>query len=140
MAEAATPPAALYPSRVLPSPDPAARGVAWAGPLLAKAQPPPWLEGASCPLRPPGLALQPQPPALEAAVQRPASLPAPDSHPTSACSCPSLSLGYNPNTEPGTQFHCSEAVTWDSLPVSLAASARCYLMCGYILTATVYCR
>ena len=70
----------------------------------------------------------------------PASLPAPDSHPASACSCPSLSLGYNPNTEPGTQFHCSEAVTWDSLPVILAASARCYLMCGYILTATVYCR
>ena len=69
----------------------------------------------------------------------PASLPAPASDPAS-CSCPDLSLGYNPNTEPGTQFHCSEALAWDSLPVRLAASARCYLMCGYILTATVYCR
>jgi len=70
----------------------------------------------------------------------PSSLPSP-TDPDLPCTCPDLSLTYNPNTEAGTQFYClSPNISLDQLPVTLTSTARCYLLCGFMLTATISCR
>lgn len=69
----------------------------------------------------------------------PSSLASPVS-PDISCTCPTLLLTYNPNKEPGAEFHCSNPIDWDQLPVTLKSSDRCYLLCDYMLTATISCK
>ena len=69
----------------------------------------------------------------------PSSLPSPES-PDIPCSCPSLNLTYNPNDEPGASFGCNKPIDWDNMPVIIDPSTKCYLVCGFMLTATVVCR
>lgn len=78
---------------------------------------------------------QPAPPG---SLMFPASLPSP-TDPDLPCTCPDLSLTYNPNTEAGTNFYCTD-LSLDKLPATLTSNARCYLLCGFMLTATISCR
>jgi len=59
----------------------------------------------------------------------------------SKCPCPEFNFWYNPNTEDGAIFSCTEDITFgeDPINVQLEPTNRCVLICGYEVDRDIFC-